>query len=36
MCNLGDGAKHVRILLMEEREEHIFRLCWLVKKLCWV
>jgi len=30
------GAKHVRILLIEVREEQICCLCWLVKKLCWL
>jgi len=36
MCNLIDGAKHIRILLMEVREEQICCMCWLVKKFCWV
>jgi len=34
MCNLVDGVKHVRILLMEVRDEQICCMCWLDKKFC--
>ena len=35
-CGDSRGAKHVRILLIEVKEEQICCLCWLVRKLCWV
>jgi len=30
------GEKHIKVLLTEVREEQIYCLCWVVRKLCCV